>query len=73
MNEPCRQRHNTDREKFRGQIVGIILVNPKGEILLLHRAHDLSIPAPNTWELVGGHVEPGDFEGSTPSRNRGGD
>lgn len=60
MSEPGRQRHNTDREKLRRQIVGIILVNPKGEILLLHRANDLSIPAPNTWELVGGHFEPGE-------------
>nr|MBC7245840.1 NUDIX domain-containing protein [Chloroflexota bacterium] len=35
-------------------------MNQKGEILLLHRANDPSIPAPNTWGLVGGHVEPGE-------------
>lgn len=60
MNEQDKQRHNSDRENPRTQIVGIILVNPKGEVLLLHRLNDPSIPAPNTWGLVGGHVEPGE-------------
>jgi 8-oxo-dGTP diphosphatase len=42
------------------RIVGIILVNRKGDILLILRANDPSIPAPNKWDIVGGHVEPGE-------------
>lgn len=42
------------------KIVGIILVNRKGEILLVQRENNPNIPAPNKWDIVGGHVEPGE-------------
>ncbi len=42
------------------RVVGMILVNREGNILLIHRENDPHIPAPNKWDLVGGHVEPGE-------------
>ncbi len=42
------------------KVVGIILVNRKGDILLIHRENDPNIPAPNKWDIVGGHVELGE-------------
>ena len=39
-------------------IVGIILMNEKGEVLLIQREDRPDIPAPGKWTLVGGHVEP---------------
>ena len=42
--------------------VKIILINPKGEILLLHRDNIPTIKSPNKWSFVGGVLE----EGETP-------
>jgi len=41
-------------------IVGIMLINAAGQVLLLHREKDPAIYAPDKWGLVGGHVEPGE-------------
>lgn len=30
------------------------------DILLIHRENNLNIPAPNKWDIVGGHVEAGE-------------
>jgi 8-oxo-dGTP diphosphatase len=43
-------------------IAAIILENDKGEFLLALRDNKSSIPFPNHWDLIGGHVE----EGETP-------
>ena len=42
--------------------VKVILVNPKGEIFLLHRDDTPNIEVPNKWSFVGGALE----EGETP-------
>ncbi len=42
-----------------GLTVRGIIKNPKGEILVLKR-HPLSKTDPNTWELPGGKVDPGE-------------
>jgi 8-oxo-dGTP diphosphatase len=42
--------------------VKIILINPRGEILLLHRDDIPNIEVPNKWSFVGGALE----EGETP-------
>ena len=42
--------------------VKIILINPKKEILLLHRDNNPNIAVPNKWSFVGGALE----EGETP-------
>ncbi len=39
------------------KIASIILVNKKGELLLLLRDNNPAIPFPHHWDLVGGHVE----------------
>ncbi|MBK7711470.1 MAG: NUDIX domain-containing protein [Bacteroidales bacterium] len=44
------------------EIAAIILENDKGEFLLALRDNKPSIPFPNHWDLIGGHVE----EGETP-------
>jgi 8-oxo-dGTP diphosphatase len=41
-------------------IAAIILENDKGEFLLALRDNKPSIPFPNHWDLIGGHVEPGE-------------
>jgi len=44
------------------EIAAIILENDKGEFLLYLRDNKASIPFPDHWDLIGGHVE----EGETP-------
>jgi 8-oxo-dGTP diphosphatase len=44
------------------EIAAIILENDKGEFLLYLRDNKPSIPFPDHWDLIGGHVE----EGETP-------
>ncbi len=44
------------------KIAAIILENDKGEFLLALRDNKPTIPFPNHWDLIGGHVE----EGETP-------
>jgi 8-oxo-dGTP diphosphatase len=44
------------------QIAAIILENDNGDLLLALRDNKPSIPFPNHWDLIGGHVE----EGETP-------
>ena len=44
------------------EIAAIILENENGEFLLALRDDKPSIPFPNHWDLIGGHVE----EGETP-------
>lgn len=43
------------------QVVAIILENEKREVLLLLRDNIPTIPFPNHWDLVGGHVEEGEI------------
>ncbi len=43
---------------------GIILLNSKGQILLILREDDPGIPYPGMWDLPGGHIE----EGETPEQ-----
>ena len=38
----------------------MILVNPKGQVLLYLRDDKREIPYPNCWDLLGGNVEPGE-------------
>lgn len=40
--------------------VKIILINPAGEILLLHREDKPDIEMPNTWSFVGGGIDDGE-------------
>lgn len=49
------------------KIASIILVNKKGELLLLLRDNNPAIPFPHHWDLLGGHVE----EGETPEEALG--
>jgi 8-oxo-dGTP diphosphatase len=42
------------------QIAAVILQNSRGELLLYLRDDKPTIPFPNTWDLIGGHVEPGE-------------
>ncbi|HEX2976125.1 MAG TPA: NUDIX domain-containing protein [Bacteroidales bacterium] len=42
------------------EIAAIILENDKGEFLLYLRDNKPSIPFPDHWDLIGGHVEPGE-------------
>jgi 8-oxo-dGTP diphosphatase len=42
----------------------ILIVNDRGEILLLLRDNKPTIPYPNMWDVPGGHVE----EGETPEQ-----
>jgi 8-oxo-dGTP diphosphatase len=46
------------------EIAAIILENDKGEFLLYLRDNKPSIPFPDHWDLIGGHVE----EGETPEQ-----
>jgi 8-oxo-dGTP diphosphatase len=46
------------------QIAAIILENDKGEFLLYLRDNKPTIPFPDHWDLIGGHVE----EGETPEQ-----
>jgi 8-oxo-dGTP diphosphatase len=46
------------------KIAAIILENDKGEFLLYLRDNKPTIPFPDHWDLIGGHVE----EGETPER-----
>lgn len=46
------------------QIAAIILRNDKGEFLLYLRDNKPTIPFPDHWDLIGGHVE----EGETPEQ-----
>jgi 8-oxo-dGTP diphosphatase len=41
-------------------IAAIILENDQGEFLLALRDNKPSIPFPSHWDLIGGHVEPGE-------------
>jgi 8-oxo-dGTP diphosphatase len=43
------------------KISQIIFQNPKGEFLVYLRDNDPSIPFPNHWDLIGGHVEKGEL------------
>lgn len=38
----------------------VILLNRRGEVLLVLRDDKPSIPCPNTWALLGGYLEPGE-------------
>jgi len=40
--------------------VSIILLNSKNEVLLFLRDDKSTIPFPNTWDLLGGHIEEGE-------------
>ena len=42
------------------KIAAVILKNKRGQILLMKRDDDPDIPFPNTWDLVGGHIEEGE-------------
>lgn len=42
------------------EIAAIILENDKGEFLLYLRDNKPTIPFPDHWDLIGGHVEPGE-------------
>lgn len=42
------------------KIAAIILENPKGELLLYKRDNKPTIPFPGYWDLIGGHIEPGE-------------
>jgi 8-oxo-dGTP diphosphatase len=46
------------------EIAAIILENDKGEFLLYLRDNKPTIPFPDHWDLIGGHVE----EGETPEQ-----
>lgn len=46
------------------KIAAIILENDKGEFLLYLRDNKPTIPFPDHWDLIGGHVE----EGETPEQ-----
>lgn len=46
------------------EIAAIIFENDKGEFLLYLRDNKPTIPFPNHWDLIGGHVE----EGETPEQ-----
>ena len=46
------------------KIAAIILENDSGEFLLALRDNKPTIPFPNCWDLIGGHVE----EGETPEQ-----
>lgn len=46
------------------EIAAIIFENEKGELLLYLRDNKTSIPFPDHWDLIGGHVE----EGETPEQ-----
>ena len=46
------------------KIAAIILENDSGEFLLALRDNKPTIPFPNCWDLIGGHVE----EGETPQQ-----
>ena len=41
------------------EVALVLLVDPKGAVLLQHRDEDLAA-SPNQWSLPGGHVEPGE-------------
>jgi 8-oxo-dGTP pyrophosphatase MutT (NUDIX family) len=43
------------------KISQIIFQNPNGEFLVYLRDNDMNIPFPNTWDLIGGHVEKGEI------------
>jgi 8-oxo-dGTP pyrophosphatase MutT (NUDIX family) len=43
------------------KISQIIFQNPEGEFLVYLRDDDPSIPFPNHWDLIGGHVENGEL------------
>lgn len=49
---------------FMKEIAAIILENDKGEFLLYLRDNKSTIPFPDHWDLIGGHVE----EGETPEQ-----
>ncbi len=42
---------------MKGKVAGIIFINNKKEILLYLRDNKPNIPYPNTWAMLGGHVE----------------
>jgi 8-oxo-dGTP diphosphatase len=42
------------------KISQIIFRNPNGEFLVYLRDNDPNIPFPNTWDLIGGHIEKGE-------------
>lgn len=42
------------------KISQIIFRNTKGEYLVRLRDNDENIPFPNTWDLIGGHIEKGE-------------
>jgi 8-oxo-dGTP pyrophosphatase MutT (NUDIX family) len=51
--------------------VGAVIVNQRGEAFAKKRGTDRRL-FPNTWDIVGGHVEPrGALAGCARSRNRG--
>lgn len=43
-----------------GKVAAVIFVNEENEILLYLRDNNPSIPYPNTWALIGGHIEKGE-------------
>jgi len=44
----------------KGKVAAVIFVNDNNEILLFLRDNKPSIPYPNTWALIGGHLEQGE-------------
>ncbi len=45
---------------MKGKVASILFINKKGQMLLYLRDDKKSIPYPNTWALIGGHVEKGE-------------
>jgi 8-oxo-dGTP diphosphatase len=43
------------------KISQIIFQNPEGKFLVYLRDNNPDIPFPNTWDLIGGHIEPGEI------------
>jgi 8-oxo-dGTP diphosphatase len=43
--------------KILSEVAGVIFFNKKKELLLYLRDDKISIPYPNTWSILGGHLE----------------
>ena len=45
---------------MRGKVAAVILINPQRKLLFYLRDNKKSIPYPNTWAMIGGHLKKGE-------------